>query len=484
MDIAIWGCNAFSEYLYGLLDQSSVNVIAFIEGYTDSITFCGKPLYSAEAFKSNKELSAIPIVIASPHNLAGASPCVDLESMRQFKIHLQLVASKYTITNPLLHPAALVDILKVRYDNKVVTIGVQGSGNTLFTHIIQKIQVLNTTKAPIAYFFEQLCYEYAQIIFQVVGDALFSAGSEDIHIAPWKIGATHLTCFMNGERSGIFCFQTRDHITHSNFGYHTFPTQDTVKHLQSLGMKIFSVNRNPLDIILSILNKNKMIDHQSGQIKNDGSVFVICDLQIELLRQWNPIRKMIKELRYEGLLRNPVNYIAMIMTELGLSPDVEFASKIWDELKFKQLPAATSNHFWNGGAGKWESYFTKEHLIHLKAINAEEVIDLYGYPDVLQKFRQLTRDFTKDDLSKYYNDGYSSSYFVRDYIDNKFGFDTSDLLKFVHHYYGDDSTSRSLDHLVIGSKNREDVRRIEQVLNNKFIEVLIKSGSHPAYRIC
>lgn len=480
MEIILWGCNDFSESLYQLLSQTDIKVIAFIDPTAQTTQFCGKPLYSPNDFKTHRDLANTPIVVAAPHDMTNNMPHINFETIRQFKLRIQEIANEFAIANPLLHPAALVDFLQIDFSNKIITFGLAGSGNTVFNHLLQKIQPLLPSIPFASRFFEQLCYEYTQIIHQIATDIIFSIGGNTIHVGPWKVGTSHFNYLFNHETNSVYSFQTRDHIICSNYGYHVLPTAASVKQLQSRKFKLFFILRCPLDTLLSLVKKNEGIDAETKTIKNNDALLHSAFYVLKVLSTWRDTNIALPQLRYEQLLNDPINYICDIMRTLDIEPDKAFAHSVWQEIGLKELPNVPKNHFWQGGARKWEKYLTQEHLAFLKAQGIEKVLEDYNYPDSLKTFKNLTAKHSTEDFAQYKADRFKETAKMLKVSDHNF--DTANTKEFLEFLF-DEPNLCSLEHVLMGSKNRAHLNSMKQAFDNKFVKLITQAGSHPECRV-
>lgn len=491
MNILIWGCNDFSERLFKVLLGSSVNVISFIDD-NQSPTFCGKPVHHPSVLQTTSSLDEIPVVIATPHLVKNNIPIIDFESIRQFKIKIQEIIATYKINNILLHPSALVDILDTPYHDKIVTYGLQGSGNTIYSHIMQRIKqnsgiktaflnrinrlfpISNSDDVPT--FFEKMCYEYTQIIHQIISDIIYQIGGSRIQGAPWKTSTAHFNCLTDtGEEMSIFSFSTRDHIICSNYSYHQLPTIETLEMLHLRKFNLFFIMRNPLDIIISILNKESALDKKNKKI--DQKMFAGLSIWvINTLTKWHPFLEKVKLLRYESLIQDPIDQINNLRSELDMSRRNKIAKKIWDQVSFRRLPGATAENFWQGGSGKWEKYLNKEHMAFLKFHGMEDVLRKYNYLDVLSKFQSYIANISVDFQKEV------SNRFLVDYREYPYGFDNDNTLDVSKQLYGDNNYIQ-LDHVLLGSKNTAFLEKAAKAFDNSYIKMVSLCGAHPDYKI-
>lgn len=463
-DIFIWGCNDFSLHLCHLLARHNVNVIGFIDPHYTHSEFCKKPVYHSQVFREKTEYAQIPVVIALPHELGFKGPVVNFESIRQFKLRLMEIITDYQIHNPLLHPATLLDISNCTYPKKIIAFGVQGSGNTIYNHIFIKLSEVYARKFQTfnadAHFFEKLCYEYEQCLKQILTDSVYSAGGRDIMVAPWNIGSSAIAFMYGDKKSHLFTLPTRDHITHKAYGYHNIPSEKNLEKLIQKKFKLFLMARNPLDIILSILKKRKGVD-KNRQI--DFELFShISRKVVKELTHWSLYFSKLEMLRYEDLINQPIQQIAHVMRKLDIKPSASVAKKLWSQLGFKQLPQAPKEHFNGGGAGKWEQYFTSEHLAYLNEIGIQSVLEIYNYHDALEKFKAklpAQELQVKPALSLQTLDNHQHA------------------LNHLQKNHGDSFTQNGCFYL--GTDNPELLRKMKVILDNEYIKKLLAAGRLP-----
>lgn len=469
-DVFIWGCNPFSLNLYHLLTRNNVNVIAFIENNYPHSSYCNKPVYKPEAFKTKSEYSSIPIVIAATHSMGFTGLIVNFESIRQFKLKFTEIITDHQIHNPLLHPAALLDVSNCTYPKKIIAFGIQGSGNTIYNHIFiklieahgRKFKTLNVD----AHFFEKLCYEYEQCLKQTLSDIIYTAGGRDIMIAPWNIGTSAAAFVYENKKSNLFTLPTNDHVTHRAYGYHNIPSVNTLEKVLARKFKLFLMSRNPLDIILSILKKRKGID-KNKQINFD-LFCVISHKVVNELTHWSSYFSHLERLRYEDLMQNPVQQITNVMRKLGIRPSVSTAKKLWAQLGFKQLPQAPKNNFNGGGSGKWEQHFKSEHLAYLHVLGIQSVLELYGYAEALEKFREKIRGLSPHELQvKLMADNYAQVLPTLDKHEYALAH-----LSSVHAEGGFGENGC----FYVGSDNPELVSKMRVMLDNEYVRKLVGAG--------
>lgn len=478
IDLLIWGCNEFSSHLCKLLEASNANIVAFIDNNTDNAEFCGKPVYDLQQFKTNKALDQIPIVIATQHNMNSGIPSVDFESIRQFKIKLIEIVNEHKINNPLLHPAAMADFIDYDYPNRIIAFGTQGAGNTIYNHIFIKLNEAYhrkfKTRNDDAHFIETMCYEYEQCIKQIISDTIYSMGGHNIMSGPWKISTTIIEFIAGKDKIYIHAFPTRDHITHRAYGYHTIPSMGYIDKLKLNQFILYFLIRNPLDIIVSRLNKHNSINKTTSHI--DPAVFCYISRRvIDQLDYWTPNLSRLEVLRYEDLMINPIQNISNIMTQLTLKPSKSLAKTIWDQLGFKQLPHAPKKHFTGGGTGKWEKYFKNEHLSYLKKHGMEKVLEKYGYHDELERFRNLCSSISQDEWEgQTYDHHYTLDSCTLDEDQNTF--------QYLQAIYGKDNCIEC-GNLYISSKNPDLLAKAKRAFENEYVQKIVLAGSHPAHRL-
>lgn len=490
--IVIWGCNQFSENLYRILQEmNTINVIAFIENSTDLSEFCNKPVLAPSEFKANCEFENIPIVIASERSMTNGVPYIHFEGIRQFKMKMFEILNEHEIENTLFHPAALMELLPITYPDKIITFGVPGAGNVIFNQLLQKISEkcdYSKVKSKAALFFEQMCYEYTQIMHQVISDIIHTKGGSNIYTDPWKIGTTAFHGkFGKDNTLDIYSFPTREHIISSTYGYHLLPSEKYLKKLQELKFKLFFIMRNPLDIILSFLNKSLSINQKTKTINMEA----FCKYSRRIITQlehWHNIISKMNVLDYDELIGRPTEKIQKMMQNFAdvlnigfLRPRktaIKMAEEMWKQFSFRQLPSASQKHFWKGGSGKWKTYFKAEHLSFLKAFGMESLLAKFSYEETLNSFKSMTASISSDSWKQ----GCSE-----DFVEQM-----SDENIFYHHDENDDA---SVTFSAIGRKNYtkvggliltcEEAKYIENIkddLMSPYVNKLLFSGFYPEYR--
>ena len=471
INIVIWGCNLFSTQLVKFLENTNIHVIGFI---TDEVakakTFCKKPVYLPAEWQEIPSYQHLPIVIANPRTMIFNRLLSRPKHAHQFKEKLQEISKVHKIQNQLLHPSALADFVPLRFRNKPILFGLQGSGNVLFSQIFLNICKfffpLILTRDKRTFFFEMLCKEYLQIIQQVTLDYLHLNEAHDIHHVAWKIGTSHFN-FKFGKNNipaSVFTFPTRDHFSSYVSLYHQLPSSEYLTKLLSMRFKIFFIIRNPLDIILSGLNKTGGINQETGEI-NDASFHAIASWVLRQLNIWHALMPHFNILRYEDLLTHPIVTIKNMMKQLQVIPFSFLAKKIWQTLGFKQLPTAFKNHFWKGGHGKWETFFKDKHFAILKAYGIETILQKYHYPEIIKRFNELTAEIdlsTISSINLHSLDGI--------YRDEKY-----DTYQFLIQQHGKNNCISCLSFYLVCHDN-ETLQKLYHIFNNTYFNQLSLAG--------
>lgn len=399
MEVLIWGCHAFSEALFLNLRASNIKVVGFIAEDRRS-DFCGLHVFSPDHIPNEQ----IPIIVATEHYLFLKRPILRLKNITEFKAKILEISNDYQIKNPLLHPAALVDFLDFNF-KKVILFGMQGSGNVIFVNLLQSLYKLFfpflVTRSSSTLFFEIMCREYMNLTQQVVSDLVHLQDGHDVRAVAWKMGTSHFNFKIAAQEAQLYSFATREHLFSFVSMYHQIPSLPYLQKLKRQKFKLFFVLRNPLDMILSGINKGGgILDDQI-----DLELFkCVSRWVIDQLNAWHPLMAELDILRYEDLIESPISTIKFLMKKIGILPLGFIAKKIWRKHAFKQLPHAFKQHFWKGGVGKWQQYFTEEHLRYLKAYGIERVLEKYEYLDALDKFKNLGDYQLEDYPRNYYRD--------------------------------------------------------------------------------
>lgn len=481
--IFIWGCNAFSEQLCEILKNSRCKILGFVEKNRKD-DFCKLPVYAPTEIKNNPEYLSIPIVVASPHVMSAGLPGIDFESIYQFKKLLQEISCEHQIKNHLLHASALIDMVDLDFSNKIVSFGLPGSGNVVFSRICEAIvaefQTEFLTRDKKSLFFERVCFEYQHIIQQVMPDFLHAQQGTGFNMATWKFGTSHAFCPIEDDTITIFTLQTRNYVIGPVCNYHSVPSKESLEKLQRQKFKLFFNIRNPLDVILSCINKYGCIDPATKQInmKNFG---INCHRLVGLYTKWLPFYSYLNILSYDLLIQNPEHEIESLMKYLNLKPTKGAAKKIWDNLGFKTLNAAPKDHFWKGGSNKWEEYFKDEHLSFLKEMtNIEEILERYHYQEVLERFRERTRHISTALWQKNCSGDEIEAMSQKSY--ELYGNENDDTLQYLQRYYGDDKCIKTSD-LIVAGNNLSIVKRIHEMLDNRYLNQIVSAGSLREYRV-
>ena len=487
MNILIWGCNRFAESLHICLENTTVNVVAFVDKISGK-SFCRKPVIHPDLLGELDEHHDTPIIIASQHDFSSNLPAITFESTRQFKAMIDEITSKYTLQNTLHHPSSLIDVLHLTFPMKMATFGLPGSGNTLYSHIFRLILQKNRWhtiwqhlkaklfkhKTPnLNDYFEKLAYEYQQIIYQVINDAIYQADGKRIHGSPWQLGTSHFSFLTDEEeKAGVFSFHTRDHIVHSNYGYHKMPTQQQLNELNLRQFKVFMVIRNPLDTIISVLKKNVSTKDNTELVADQ----YFAREAIATLETLKDLQKFTAHdasmIKYEDLIMHPVSQIRKIMRKLGKKNTSKAANRIWSQVSFRALPGATTENFWQGGTGKWESHFQNQHLAFLKYHGIEKILSHYGYHDILDKFKAKTDGMTQEYQSAISNHFLS---FGKGDPTRYLNQNTQDT---IEKNYGENNYIK-LPHLIIACRNQAFLKKAASVLDNQYINQIVLCGHSP-----
>jgi hypothetical protein len=289
-------------------------------------------------------------------------------------------------------------------------------------------------------------------------------------IAPWKIGTTVIRFTAENVKGHIYAFSTRDHITHRAYGYHTIASMSYIEKLKSQKFFLYFLIRNPLDMMVSLIKKQNNSEHIDTAL-----IYSVSRNVIGQLNYWVPYLSKLDVLRYENLINNPIQKILNIMTKLKIKPSKSIATHIWDQVGFKQLPSAPKNHFTGGGAGKWEKYFKNEHLSYLKNLGIENLLEKYGYLDVLERFRILYSSIPQGECETNTDDPrYTTARITLD--------EHQDTLQFLQPRQGPENCVEC-GSLYIQSNNPELLNKIKNAFENEYIQKIMLAGAHPDYRL-
>jgi hypothetical protein len=488
INIIIWGCNSFSKALFRHLENTSIVIIGFISDDHIDINnsednkinfFCGKQVYSPHEFKKLKHYRDFPILIATYRRMFFKVPILRAKHISQFKEKLQEITHHYHIQNELLHPAALTDFIPLRMQHKPILFGLQGAGNVLFNQLflqLCKAQLpLVLTRDKRTLFFEILCREYLQMIQQVMLDHIHLHEGHSLHHIAWKIGTSHFN-YLYGKNNvpcSIYTFNTREHVAQFTAMYHQLPSVTYLRKLQNMRFKTFLIVRNPLDMILSGINKTGGMNKTNNDI-NMHHFYGAASWVINQLNDWHPRIQHLNVLRYEDLILAPIKTIKSIMKHLHLWPSNYLAKKMWGKIKFRQLPNAFKHHFWQGGCGKWELFFNQKHLIILKALGIEKVLRDYQYQDVYTKFKTLTGDLSNIETSTSLITENKKNIFYRDEL-----YDTFEFLKEMH---GEEHCIKCSG-LILVCNDPETLQHLSTIFKSTYFNKIIFSGTHKSHRI-
>lgn len=472
MDIYIWGCNDFSARLLSVLQKTPVSVLGFIEDGQPLTSFKGLAVYSPDTFK--KHNIKVPIVIAAPHKMIFSMPLMRMKSMQQFKELIQHITNDYQISNELLHPVALLDFVPLEFKNKIILFGMQGSGNVIFTHLFQDLLKIYfpffLKRDKTTAFFEIMSREYMHITQQVVTDAIHLVGGHEVRSVAWKIGTSHINCKLNQHDCSIYSFATREHLALATPMYHQIPSESYLKKLLAKKFKLFFIMRNPLDIILSSLNKAKHVNQTDKHV--DDALFEATALWvIDQLRAWEPQLRYFTVLHYEELIAQPRKTIKKMMRYLRLPPLGFVANRLWHKHGFKQLPNTFNDHFWKGGIGKWEQYFTKNQLLFLQSCGIENSLETYHYADILARFKQAIGDMTQDSVT------------INDLSERHrccYGDETMNTAEFLERQHGSHHCTFA-GSFILQAHDDETRRKFKGVFENDYIQKIAAAGAHSGF---
>jgi hypothetical protein len=480
--IIIWGCNEFAQQLHTLLNNTIFHVIGFIDDSHRATTFCGLPAWTPSDFINNTVLQTIPMVIATSHTMLFRHPIPRAKDIANFKEKIQEIIHDYGIQNPLLHPAALSDDLPISYRNKIILFGLQGSGNVIFHHVFQAIYkkylLLFLPMNRMAYFFETMCREYMHITRQVVSDVIHFNGGYRVHAISWKIGTSHFNFQMQKHSPpiSIYTFSTREHITAFGTIYHQIPSIEYLQKLQTKRYKTFFIMRNPLDIILSGLNKSAGV-HSDNTTLDDIQFRCISRWVIDQLTAWHDTLPHLIVLTYESLLAQPVATIKKMMKLTIFWSSSRVAKNIWKKLGFQQLPNTFKQHFWQGGSDKWEQYFNNNHLLFLQSHGIENILEKYQYQDVLTKFRARLAAISPEEQSQHYDSEALLNIPRSYYRDEHF-----DTWQFLQETEGKENCLRSGAMYVV-CKEAALRETITSMLDNHYLNNIVLAGAYPEDRV-
>lgn len=474
----IWGCNSFSKKLFNLLILNNITILGFIDT-TSEPEFCSQPVFTPHALKNQADFKNIPIILATPHLMIKEMPVIDCVSVFQFKKIFEEIINEHKVANPLLHPAALTDLLHLEFPNKIIPFGQPGSGIVLFAHLCSKIVELYPkrfkTRNKLALFFEKLCFEYSQIILQIVPDITSIHNTYNFHMSCWKLGTSYAVIPTEQEQIEIYAFATRNHIIGPVYNYHYIPNENSLKKLASQKYKLFFNMRNPLDVILSCLQKANAIHPETQEIDN-LLFFDISRRLIQQLKDWLPLRSHLVNFSYDDLMENPIVEIKKLMKELNVRKSTRSAKRIWSTSSFKQLSSAPRNHFKGGGTNKWELFFNSKHLSFLKFLGIEEVLQHYHYIDTLNRFKQLTLNIDttlwKSSASEdFINNAHISPVLFNGHEENDNTLSFLDTLSEESHF-------ESSKHLLIkGDSQSQLIRKIKQSFDTPYVNRLTAAGN-------
>lgn len=461
--IIIWGCNDFAAQLVKYLTPSKVQVIAFADENPPQ-RFCDKPAYSPEILKTDADLQSIPIVVANFQLNFLKLPKVDFESVYQFKLKIQAI-KQYNIQQQLLHPAALVDFLLLNFANKVITFGPPGSGITLLTHVCDKIMAGRKlhfyTKNLRHLFWQKMVFQYNQCILQTLPDVMQIHGGTNFHMSSWKLGMSYAISYFQDIRTEIYSFNTRNHICNNVYTYHYLPDAAALAQLKAQKFKMFFNMRDPLDMILSCMNKAGGVDNNSVSVDRK-TLWFYAKMMIDQLNSLYPIPSEMIFFNYEKLISQPIETIRSLARELGVWISKRRANKIWNQLSFKSLPQAPSRHFWHGGCGKWEKYFSSDDLAILKSLGIEEVLEKYNYHKTLATFKNLCQKNIDE---------------IEITADEK----VNDKFYYERHEVKEDVTA-AINYLAISCSDISIRERLINTFKSSYLNQLIMAGAHSNYR--
>jgi hypothetical protein len=378
----LWGCNDFSAQLHKMMSEWGLSVSAFIDPDYNADSFCKVPVIPYNKIEDR----TLPIIVATPHKMSNLIPVISQETIEAFPNTVYQIKKTLNVENEILHACALIDFISIDCTGKILTFGRQGSGNTIYSHIIQYLyQTYRDAFVPnniSLYIFEQLAFEYTQIATKALHFIESKVEATGLAVGPWqfKTGSNNMLG-PNNIVLHIVNNPSRHYLCHSSYGYHKMPPIDMLQMLHEQNYKMYLVIRNPLDILVSHYNKQSSYTGHSVEdlVKNMEGLIIATTFTIDCLNSWLDRSKYLDLLYYEDLIDAPVTQIQKISQALGVGLSKQKARKMWEKLGFRQLPGATKGHFQTGGKGKWKTAFSDEQLACFKYFEFDKIVRRCGY---------------------------------------------------------------------------------------------------------
>lgn len=308
---------------------------------------------------SNEDLlrtPSLPVLIAS----YGA------RERNYFREEILYARNKLGLRNPLVHPAALCDLVRLQDPRYLIT-GFPGSGNMIVQGVVAKILEKSPRPAadPIGAFFSSYAISHHFSIADKMSSAFDEVGRIWDTQAPSHVafGGSYVFTADSEAPTFIAGLPMRAYAWANPWtSSHEPLTRTAIDFYRDQGLKIIYIQRHPLDVLVSNAGK---ITSFAGQrcapylLNNRDWVERMVD-QLELYaEESNPRTNQCITIRYEELMETPINVIRHLAAELNVDLSPKECFDIWSGLEDKEL-SYDKGHRWSPGYGKWRDYIPPE----------------------------------------------------------------------------------------------------------------------------
>jgi len=397
----IWGVGSEASRVLDLLGQAGINIGGLIDPSGGIHEFAGIPVLSPEAFKlKHGKYPTQPVVVASGcFDLLPVIPDSNVGgSYHTFKNEWLSAKYRYGIEAPLLHPDFISDFLPLKYNNRYFICGAPGAGNVLVQSILGRMLVdarkegkrrkFGVFRKPVSSDGRHeisaalLATNFFSQTLMTLNEAANGLGRWRTDLSSHGLGYTNFWMhFPSQELIEVEDVRTRRHLFTEIYGSHEIPVPENIRRYRDMNFKIVVCIRHPYDIVLSILNKwivnysfdNRIVfDHEVLSLLSDQ---IICYYDATMKS-----KKHCHFLRYEDILRNPIETLGLLANATEIPCSQQFNMAIWDDLGFKSLPMAPENHFNAPGVDKWKGIMREEELKFLDDTGLAALAVELGYP--------------------------------------------------------------------------------------------------------
>lgn len=374
-NVIIWGIAQHTDQLINFLKDAGSNVIGIVDSLPSDLS---KPYEIVSKIKR----------IGQKNIPKGVSVVVGFSVNNEKGKKLLQKCVTYCKSNKirLLHPAAFLPILPLKYKNRVKTYGLPGAGNVLFQNFLYNF--LPTTNLPTEAFCSQIGFEYMEFIKDCIKS---SFSDKNIEIVP----------SMHQDYMGLF------QITSNNFeqevfitnvplysfswdkivGGHGIPKHSVINFFSEKGFKNIQIIRHPLDNILSNLRKVRVL--KKDQDYSDLSpivlesqfltdLFELCSIYYtSVLRN----KKDLYIIKFEDITENPIPTFLKLCKFLNIKTTPEKIQAWYNKTVFQIIDKNSKfsrNHF-TGGKSTWKKYFSEDWFSYFQEYDLIKISNELGY---------------------------------------------------------------------------------------------------------